>query len=201
MSKARKYCVEFFIFLIIHVLQIKSLSYKIGNPLNANLQTGESTLFSTQLALSGYSYFTITLPSAMSTDILEGGVGIAGTNFIIEHQQGFVLYVNQLNSTQLTVQAQSNYPATTYSSGIYELKIRYIVSNHPFVDIDYATVNFLSNFIHLYSYGQCSKSFCCRYKLHLYKMSNKYSEYQLQCSQSYFAKYKRGSFFNWIQYV
>lgn len=59
-------------------------SFKIGNPVNNNLQTGEVVLLSSSLALNSTTYYTIVFPTAMSTNILETALGIAGSTFIIE---------------------------------------------------------------------------------------------------------------------
>ena len=90
--------------LILFNIQISNnLSYKVGNPVNTKIQTGQAVLFTSSLPRDVHSYYVITFPTAMGTDILEAAVSIVGTSYIIEVPSGFVLYVNQYNSTQMTV--------------------------------------------------------------------------------------------------
>lgn len=50
--------------------KINCLSYKIGNPTNPYIQTGEATLFTSTLPLSTTTFYTITYGWPMSTNIL-----------------------------------------------------------------------------------------------------------------------------------
>jgi hypothetical protein len=118
--------------------------WKTGNSTNPNIQTGETVLFTSTLAIGGISYYSITFPLVMSTDIVQGGVGVVGINGIIERQQGWTLFVDQVNSTSMSVQAYNNYNANSPSSMVSMLQVRYIVSCHPLVDINFAQVNFTS---------------------------------------------------------
>lgn len=126
------------------VLQVHSWVLKVGNPVNTNIQTGEMTLFTSSLTQGSISYFTISYPISMSTPILEGAVGIIGMSYIIERKHGFTLFVVQVNQTSMDVQAWDNYNSGSPSLMVYYMKVRYIVSCHPFVDIDYAEVTFSS---------------------------------------------------------
>ncbi len=119
--------------------------WKTGNSTNLNIQTGEVVLFTSSLPINVISYFTITFPIVMSTDVLQGGVGVVGLNAIIERQQGWTLYVDQVNSTTMSVQAYNNYNPSTPSMMVSLLQVRYIVSCHPLLDINFAQVNFTSN--------------------------------------------------------
>ena len=55
---------------IFQILQVDCWIFKIGNPINTNIQTGEVTLFTTPFTLGAISYFTISYPTAMTTPIL-----------------------------------------------------------------------------------------------------------------------------------
>lgn len=48
-------------------------------------------------------YYSISYGSAMSTSLVEGAVGLIGTNYIIERQHGWSMAINQVNSTGMTV--------------------------------------------------------------------------------------------------
>lgn len=86
----------------------------------------------------------------MSTPILETAVGVAGLSYIIERHQGYSLYIIQANETQMTIQMLSNYDLGSPSSMVYFLKVRWVVSCHPNLDIDYAQYNFTSTNAMLY---------------------------------------------------
>lgn len=121
------------------------LSYKIGNSLNQKLQTGEASLFTSPLSVNATSYFTVAFPTSMPTNYLEAAVGVVATSFVIEVPQGWMLYVEQVNSSQMVVKAWSHYPVDSPSSMVYNMKVRFMVSCHPYVDIDYGSYNFSSN--------------------------------------------------------
>jgi hypothetical protein len=68
----------------------------------------------------------------MPTNTLQVGLGIIGTTFIVEREHGWSLYISQVNSEQRSV-----YSTFSPSTMISYMKIRYIVSSHPYIDIDY----------------------------------------------------------------
>jgi hypothetical protein len=83
----------------------------------------------------------------MTLPNLQAGIGVIGLNSIIEKVQGWTLTVNQLTATSLTVQAVSNYQPNSLSSQLSFMKIRYIVSTRPNLDINFTQINFMSKII------------------------------------------------------
>jgi hypothetical protein len=59
---------------------VGSLSLKIGNPVNNYIQTGEATLFTSTLPLGAITYYSISFPTVMPTNILKGAIGVIGTS-------------------------------------------------------------------------------------------------------------------------
>ncbi len=143
-TKRLTYIPVFLLLFFLQVIQIRSWVLKIGNPVNTNIQTGEIVLITTPFTLGAISYFTISYPTAMTTPILQGAVGIVGMEYIIERKHGFTLFIVQVNQTSMDLQAWDNYASTSPSSNVYYMKVRYIVSCHPNVDIDYANLTFAS---------------------------------------------------------
>jgi hypothetical protein len=47
--------------------------------------------------------YVITFPTTMVTNILQAALAIIGTNYIIERQHGWSLFVNQIDQFQLTI--------------------------------------------------------------------------------------------------
>lgn len=126
------------VLLLTLITQVQNWVQKIGNPVNTNIQTGEMTLFSTPLTLGSISYYTINYPTSMSTTVLEGAVGIVGLEYIIERKHGFTIFIVQINQASMDLQVLDNYNVSSPSLNVCYMKIRYIVSSHPNVDIDYA---------------------------------------------------------------
>jgi len=81
----------------------------------------------------------------MSASVVQGAVGIIGTTYIIERQHGWSIIINSINNLAMTVQFISNYTSGTPSSMVSYMKIRYIASCHPHIDIDYAQFSFTCN--------------------------------------------------------
>jgi hypothetical protein len=73
----------------------------------------------------------------MPTNTLQVGLGIIGTTFIVEREHGWSLYISQVNSSNAIVEQRSVYSTFSPSTMISYMKIRYIVSSHPYIDIDY----------------------------------------------------------------
>lgn len=78
----------------------------------------------------------------MSTDNVRAGIGVIGTKFVIERVQGWDLSINNANSTKITILAKSYYSTLSPSAKVYFMKVRYIVSCHIHIDIDYAQLTF-----------------------------------------------------------
>lgn len=74
-------------------------SNKIGISPNKNVQTGVATLFSTTLVPGTILSYTVTFPTAMITDALQAGLGVIGSTWTIEQQQGWDLTIISVNSS------------------------------------------------------------------------------------------------------
>lgn len=143
-TKKLTYISSLSVLLLSLIIEVQSWVLKVGNPINTNIQTGEMTLFTTPLTLGSISYYTISYPTSMSTPILEGAVGIVGLEYIIERKHGFTIFIVQVNQASMDLQIWDNYNIGSPSSNVCYMKIRYIVSCHPNVDIDYTELTFAS---------------------------------------------------------
>ncbi len=95
-----------FICILSHLMALLAqcaASPKTGSAVNNNITTGEATLFTSSLALNASSYFTVTLPTAMSTSILQVGLGVIGNTFIIEREKGWAISVLIVNASEFTI--------------------------------------------------------------------------------------------------
>lgn len=78
----------------------------------------------------------------MSTDNVRAAIGVIGTKFVIERVQGWDLSINNANSTKITILARSFYGTLSPSAKVYFMKVRFIVSCHIHIDIDYGQLTF-----------------------------------------------------------
>lgn len=127
----------FLAFIKLTILWTCFCSNKIGISPNKNIQTGVVTLFTTTLIPNTILSYQVTFPTIMITDVLQAGLGVIGSTWTIEQQQGWDLTIISVNSSEMTIEAKSYYSTGSPSSMVKNMKIRYIVSCHPFLDIQH----------------------------------------------------------------
>jgi hypothetical protein len=129
--------------LIAAVLPLVLLSSRpIALQPDTTYQTGTQIILSSNFAFTAEQVFNIPYVSVMTTSSLNASLAIYGVDYyMVSGVFGWKLYVASLTSSNLIIHL-SVFSAT---SPLYYLKLCYIISSNPDIDINYVEYTFSRN--------------------------------------------------------
>lgn len=128
-----------FIILAALVLAATPISYPIARQPDTSYQTGTQVILSTNFASTTEQAFTIPYFNVMTTASLNATLGIYGIRYYtVGTDFGWKMYVASLTSSTVIV----HLAVFSSSSPIYYLKLCYLISAKPELDIAYVEYTF-----------------------------------------------------------
>ena len=128
----------FLIILLLHPY-CTPLSWPVALQPDATYQTGVLTVISTNFSSTAAQAFNMSYTNIMSTSSLNASIGIYGIDFYMVKQVfGWSLGISTLSTTNFMLYIYVNSALSRVSS----LKICYIVSNNPYIDMNYVRYTF-----------------------------------------------------------
>jgi hypothetical protein len=122
------------IILFVSLLQSVTPSYPLALQPDTTYQTGTQIVITSNFASTTEQIFSIPYVSVMTTSSLNATLGIYGINYYLNGTTfGWKLYIASLTSSNLNI----HLAVFSTLSPIYYLKLCYLISSRPDLDINY----------------------------------------------------------------
>lgn len=128
-----------FLILFFYYPYCTPLSWPVALQPDVTYQTGIITVVSTNFSSTSVQAFNLSYANNMLTSSLDAAIGIYGIDFYMNKQVfGWSLSISTLSATNFMLHAY----VSSALSRISSLKICYIVSNNPYIDMNYVRYTF-----------------------------------------------------------